>query len=145
MAKKEKKEKKVLKPKGEGRTPALAAFVDSSFKIYLNHSGKEHEATVLSTGVIRYNDKEYTSPSSVGAKIVGAEVNGWRAWSFNKNGERVPLDVLRGSKSPLAEAPKAKKAVPKPAKPKRSLKPRAPKLPVAEPPTTMAERQAVGA
>lgn len=125
MAKKEKVKK-------ESRGPALAAFVDSSFKIYLKHGKKEYDATVLSSGVIRYNDKDYDSASSAAKKIVGVAVNGWRAWSFNKDGVRVALDTLRGSKSPLKAAPekpkKERKA--KSAKPNGSApKPKAPRKP----------------
>jgi hypothetical protein len=139
MAKKEKSQRK----KGEDRTPALAAFVDSPFKIYMTTGGKEYDAQVLSSGIIKIDDKEFTSPSSAGSYILGndkkgkpRQVDGWKAWSFNKDGERVALDTLRGSKSPLkAEAPKkerkAKTAKPngsaKAAKPKSPRKPRAKK------------------
>jgi Restriction Enzyme Adenine Methylase Associated len=108
--------------KKEGRKPALAAFVDSSFKIYLNHGGKEYEATVLSSGVIRYKDKDYASPSTVGTLICGQEVNGWRAWSYKKGDEYVALDTLRGKASPL-KPPKAGKAPRAKAAPKKAAKP----------------------
>jgi hypothetical protein len=135
------KEKKARKPKGEGRKPTLAPFVDAPFKVYVTFDGKERDAMVLSSGVIRYKEKEFTSPSGFAnavIKEVGAKgrADGWKVVTFNKDGERVALDTLRGSKSPLkAEAPKkerkAKTAKPngsaKVAKPKAARKPRAKK------------------
>lgn len=112
------KEKKVRKPKGEGRKPTLAPFVDSPFKVYMTCDGKEREAMVLSSGIIKYKEKEFTSPSGFANAVIkelGAKgrADGWKSVRFNKNGERVPLDAIRG-KSPLA-------------KPKRIRKPRAKK------------------
>jgi hypothetical protein len=101
---------RVKKPKGEGRTPTLAPYADTigGKTIYMNHGGKEYDATVLSSGVIRFRDKDYTSPSSAGQAVLGKnakgkplQVDGWRAWRFNKDGERVELNVLRGKDSPL--------------------------------------------
>jgi hypothetical protein len=85
------------------------------------------------------DEKEFTSPSSAGSYILGKDdkgkprqVDGWKSWTFNKDGERVPLDTLRGAKSPLKAAPekpkrerKAKAANPTTAKTPR--KPRAKK------------------
>jgi hypothetical protein len=108
---------KVKKQKSEGRKPTLAPFVDGPFKIYASTDDKEYEAMVLSSGIIKMDEKEYTSPSSAGSVLLGKDkkgklrqVDGWSFWKFNKNGERVPLDVLRGSKSPLTvDEPKKKK------------------------------------
>jgi len=141
-----KKEKKQRKPKGEGRTPRLAGLVDSPLTIFMTTGGKEYKGTVLTSGIIKVDDKEFTSPSSAGSYILGndkkgkpRQVDGWKSWTFNKDGERVALDTLRGSKSPLKadEAPKPRKA--KSAKPngaakakrttKRTTKSRKPKLP----------------
>ena len=105
------------KKKGEGRTPTLAPYTEAlaGKTIYMNHDGKEHAATVLTSGVIRMNDKDYTSPSSAAGAILGKnkkgkqlQADGWRCWRFNKDGERVELNVLRGKDSPLkaAAAPK---------------------------------------
>lgn len=111
---------KAAKKKGEGRVPTLAPYADTigGKTIYMNHDGKEHTATVLSSGVIRMGEKDFTSPSSAGSAILGKDkkgkprqVDGWKSWYFNKDGERVMLNTLRGSKSPLAlEAPKPHKA-----------------------------------
>jgi RAMA domain-containing protein len=100
--------KKERKAKGESRKPTLAPFVDAPFKIYTSTDGKDYEAQVLSTGMIRMDEKEYTSPSSAGSALLGKDkkgkprqVDGWKFWKFNKNGDRVELNVLRGPKSPL--------------------------------------------
>jgi hypothetical protein len=143
MAKKE----RTKKPKGEGRIPTLAPYAETlaGKTIYMNHDDKEHTATVLTSGVIRMNDKDYTSPSSAGSAILGKDkkgkprqIDGWKSWYFNKDGSRVMLNTLRGSKSPLTlKAPKPRKA--KAAKAngsvtaaKRVRKPRATKLSTAQ-------------
>jgi len=116
---KEKKQRavRVAKPKGEGRKPTLAPFVDGPFKLYATlRGGKEVEAQVLKSGVIVMNEKEYTSPSAAATKAAGVATDGWRFWKFNKDGERVTLDTLRGKESPLRIVE---------AKPKAEKKPRA--------------------
>lgn len=136
------KEKKARKPKSGGRKPTLAPYVDAPFKAYVSFDGKERDAMVLSTGIIRYKEKEFTSPSGFAnavIKEVGAKgrADGWKAVTFNKDDKRVPLDTLRGSKSPLkAEAPKAAKKAAAATKSKSPRKPRAKKangVPAAEP------------
>lgn len=118
---------KTKKAKGEGRKPTLAPFVDSPFKVYMTCDGKERDAMVLSSGIIKYKEKEFTSPSGFANAVIkelGAKgrVDGWKSVYFNKDGERVMLNTLRGRKSPLKlEAPKREKQA---AKPKRVRKPR---------------------
>jgi len=152
-----KKEKKIREKKVKVETaPKLAPFVDSPFPIYLTHEGKEKSATVLSSGLIKYDEEMYRSPCAAAtamAKDLGFKwnLNAWSALKFNRDGERVPLDAIRGAKSPLAKAvaPKREKkakgthsAAAKPngaAKPKRVRKPRAARKPVI---TELAETQA---
>lgn len=134
------------KKKSEGRTPRLAGLVDSPLVIFMTTGGKEYKGTVLTSGMIKVDEKEFTSPSSAGSYILGndkkgkpRQVDGWKSWTFNKDGERVALDTLRGSKSPLkAEAPKKeRKAKPNgAAKPKKERKARARK---AKPTSGVAE------
>jgi hypothetical protein len=129
------KEKKQRKPKGEGRTPRLAGLVDSPLVIFMTTGGKEYKGTVLTSGMIKVDEKEFTSPSSAGSYILGndkkgkpRQVDGWKSWTFNKDGERVALDTLRGSKSPLKaeEAkPKREKKAKSASAPKKASKPRA--------------------
>jgi len=128
------KKSRAKKPKGEGRTPTLAPYAETvgGKTIYMNHNGKEHDAMVLSSGVIRMNGKDYTSPSSAGSAILGKDkkgkprqVDGWKSWYFNKDGERVMLDTLRGSKSPLKavdDKPKAERKAKKPRAPRKAKK-----------------------
>ncbi len=131
MATKQKKERKA-----KGRTPTLAPYVDSPFKIYMTTGGKEYDAQVLSSGIIKIGEKEFTSPSSAGQHILGKndkgkplQVDGWKCWRFNKKtgentSERVELNVLRGAKSPLKVVepkPKTEKAAkPRKAKPRKA-------------------------
>jgi hypothetical protein len=129
MPKKAKKARVPREKKAKKETaPKLAPFVDSPFPIYLVHEGKERTATVLSSGLIRFKEEEYKSPCAVAtamAKDLGFKwnLNAWSALKFNRDGERVPLDKIRGAKSPLkAAAPKAAK---KEAKPKASKRPKA--------------------
>lgn len=127
--------KKTRKPKGEGRKPTLAPFVDAPFKVYMTCNGKERDAMVLSSGIIKYKEKEFTSPSGFANAVIkelGAKgrADGWKSVYFNKDGERVMLNTLRGGKSPLKlEAPKRKKKAKANGapKPKRIRKPRAAK------------------
>jgi hypothetical protein len=123
---------RVKKPKSEGRKPTLAGLVDSPLVIFMTTGKKEYKGTVLSSGVIKIDEKEFTSPSSAASYILGKDdkgkpkqADGWKCWSFNKDGERVVLDTLRGAKSPLkAVAPKPKKVK---AAPKKARTPRAAK------------------
>ena len=145
------KEKKIRKPKGEGRVPTLKPYVDAPFKIYMTTGGKEYDGTVLSSGLIKIDEKEFTSPSSAGSYILGKDekgkprqVDGWKSWTFNKDGSRVMLNTLRGGKSPLKlEAPKREKKAKSKSngatKPKRVRKPRAARKPII---TKLAETQA---
>jgi len=137
MAKKEKSQRK----KSEGRQPRLAGLVDSPLVIFMTTGGKEYKGTVLTSGMIKVDEKEFTSPSSAGSYILGndkkgkpRQVDGWKSWTFNKDGERVALDTLRGSKSPLkveeAKPKREKKAKsanssPKPRKPRAARKSKA--------------------
>jgi hypothetical protein len=121
------KEKKARKPKGEGRKPVLAEFIDEGLNIYAKYKGKEFEARVRKDGVIIFRDKEYATPNAAGMAATGRNhgIDGYRFWSFNKDGERVPLDTLRGAKSPLAKVeakPKKVKAAPKKARKPRATK-----------------------
>jgi len=100
---------KTAKRATEGRKPTLAQFVDHPFPIYANYKDEEYTALVLSSGIIMFEEKPYATPSAAGRAVIGnykgkpLQVDGWAFWRFNKDGERVKLDVLRGSKSPLKE------------------------------------------
>jgi hypothetical protein len=130
---------RVKKPQSEGRKPRLAGLLDSPLVIFMTTGGKEYKGTVLTSGMIKVDEKEFTSPSSAGSYILGndkkgkpRQVDGWKSWTFNKDGKRVSLDTLRGAKSPLKAEPAKPKAarkakVAKPASAKAPRKPRAAK------------------
>ena len=120
-----KKEKKQRKPKGEGRTPRLTPFVSEGFNITASGGGKEFDARVRKDGMIIFKDKEFFSPSAAAkAALPERSIDGWGFWMLkDKDGNRVPLDTLRGSKSPL----KATDATPKKKAPAKRKKRRAAK------------------
>lgn len=143
------KEKKV-KAKSEGRKPTLAPYLNGAaapagpFKLYGKYKGKEYEAQVLSSGIIKMDDVEYTSPSSAACALRSNKggkkslIDGWNFWKYNKDGERVPLDAIRGAKSPLAiggdgKLKKVKIAKVKAEKLKKVRKPRKSKVADTEP------------
>jgi hypothetical protein len=106
------KKVRIKKPKGEpkvtGRKPTLAPFVEAPLPIYAVYKEKEYRAMVLSTGMISFEDKDYATPSAAGRAVMGdnangkpLQVDGWKFWHYNDDGKRVPIDSLRGSKSPL--------------------------------------------
>lgn len=106
MAGKEKKARKAPKAKTEtgGRKPTLAPFIREEIDIVASYKDKEFKATVKDTGMIRFDGEDFTSPSSAGKAAIKKSVDGWTFWKFKKDGEMVPLDVLRGHKSPLTKA-----------------------------------------
>lgn len=129
---------KVKKQKSEGRKPTLAPFVDHPFPIYANYKNKEYTATVLSSGVIMFEEKPHATPSAAGRAVIGnykgkpLQVDGWAFWRFNKDGERVKLDVLRGSKSPLKEVAAKEVKAKAPRKPRTRKAKKASDSPVIE-------------
>lgn len=114
MPKKAKKSKKSSKPravkkdatpKGEGRKPVLVGLIENPLPLYANYKGKEYTAMALTSGVIKYDEKEYATPSAAARAVLGnnekgkpLQVDGWHFWKFNKDGERVPLSELRDEK-----------------------------------------------
>lgn len=102
--KKTKREPKAERALSEGRKPTLAPFLDGAFDIHAEHKGKEFSAHVNADGTITYDGESYTSPSSAGKAAIKKSVDGWTFWKFKKDGTAVPLDELRGRKSPLKQS-----------------------------------------
>src|ERR1019366_8968883 len=102
--KKTKREPKTKRAPSEGRKPTLAPFIDGVFDIHAEHKGKDFSAQVNADGTITYDGESCTSPSSAGKAAIKKSVDGWTFWKFKKDGTDVPLDELRGRKSPLKES-----------------------------------------
>ena len=102
--KKTKREPKTKLETSGGRKPTLTPFIDGAFDIHAEHKAKEFSARVNTDGTITYDGGTYTSPSGAGKAAIKKSVDGWTFWRFNKDGTEVPLDELRGRKSPLKES-----------------------------------------
>jgi hypothetical protein len=102
--KKAKREPKAKQAASEGRKPTLAPFIDVAFDIHAEHKGKGFTARVNADGTITYDGESYTSPSSAGKAAIKKSVDSWTFWRFKKDGTDVPLDELRGRKSPLKQS-----------------------------------------
>jgi len=92
------------KVKGEGRKPTLAPFIDGAMDIHAEYKEKKFTAKVAADGVITCDGKTFTSPSAAGKHCIRKEVDGWKFWKHGEGEKELPLDSLRGKKSPLAEA-----------------------------------------
>ncbi|MGV8169051.1 MAG: GIY-YIG nuclease family protein [Candidatus Nanoarchaeia archaeon] len=81
------------------RAPILKGFFKYRKIIKYTYKNKDHMATVLNSGKIEYQGKEYNSPSSATVPIAGRTQNGWTCWKYkDENGEWQPLDNLRKKK-----------------------------------------------
>ena len=95
---KPKKERKAKAPRvkkeSAGRMPVLIRYVKSPMTIYASFKGKEFEAKVIEDGTIKFDGKEYTSPSVAGAAAMKTKTcNGWKFWRVAKDGDFI--DTLR--------------------------------------------------
>ena len=81
----------------DGRTPALAKYIDGPLKIRSRYKGKFIKARVRHDGRIRFGGKLYTSPSVAGAVAVKRRsCNGWTFWKYERApGDWVMLNELR--------------------------------------------------
>jgi RAMA domain-containing protein/GIY-YIG catalytic domain-containing protein len=76
--------------------PVLSAFFNKSTKIRARFKGKIIRARVRRTGVIRYKNKDYNSPSHAAKAVVRRACNGWSFWKFERApGDWVKLNELR--------------------------------------------------
>ncbi|RPI77194.1 MAG: DUF4357 domain-containing protein [Desulfobacteraceae bacterium] len=81
--------------KGPG-TKGLAGVVDHRIALKATYKGKDYRATLRKNGMIGYENKLYSSPSTPAQVITGRACNGWTFWRFrNQKGKWVPLTKLR--------------------------------------------------
>ena len=90
-----KPKREVVKKAGK-RSPALAPYINKSFRIRGNYKDRTYFAAVNKGGTIRFEGSLYNSPSTAGIAARKLITNGWTFWRFkNKKGEWVKLDELR--------------------------------------------------
>ncbi|MHC4620755.1 MAG: restriction system modified-DNA reader domain-containing protein [Planctomycetota bacterium] len=84
------------KSKSEGDLP-LKGLLRNGQGIYAEYKGKNYSAVVYHTGIIRFNDTIYDTPSAAGKALVDRRTcNGWRFWKYKDNaGNLVALANLR--------------------------------------------------
>jgi predicted GIY-YIG superfamily endonuclease len=93
-------------PAKEESAAMLAPYVTKRFHIRLEHHGKRYIAHVRRDGTImfagdsaecdRLKGKVYFSPSLAAKAAVKCNINGWRAWTYERApGDWVRLDELR--------------------------------------------------
>jgi hypothetical protein len=89
--------REIVESAPDGRKPVLANYITKAMIIRGRHKGKTIHASVTKTGLIRFEGKQFTSPSMAGAHAVKRPTcNGWTFWSYERApGDWVPLDALR--------------------------------------------------
>lgn len=88
--------RRVVRKKVAGRSPALAPYINKSFRIRGNYKDRTYFAAVNKGGTIRFEGSLYNSPSMAGVAARKRTTNGWSFWHFRNNkGEWVKLDELR--------------------------------------------------
>lgn len=75
----------------------LKRLVDTRTTLYRTYKGRDYKAVLTPSGMIRYKNKHYTSPTAAALAIVKRKtVNGWRFWYIkNSEGDYVKLDKYR--------------------------------------------------
>ncbi len=83
---------KVVKNNG----PVLSAYINKSTKVRASYKGELIRARVRRNGLIRYRNKDYSSPSQAAKAVVRRACNGWSFWKFERApGDWVKLKELR--------------------------------------------------
>ena len=79
-----------------GRKLVLAGYFSKGQKIQWTYKGKTYRAYVKRNGVIRFQKKVFTSPSSAASLITKRMMNGWYCWKYERApGDWVFLNELR--------------------------------------------------
>jgi hypothetical protein len=89
--------KKASSPqKINGRKPALAGYFPLGQKLRMRYKEKEYRAYIKRNGYLRFNGKDYSSPSSAAKAVTKTSMDGWHWWKYERApGEWVFLDELR--------------------------------------------------
>jgi hypothetical protein len=90
------KRKRKTTKKSSGRGPrSLKGLVQHQRKLFRTYKGKEYKATLTPSGIIKFGNKKYSSPSAAAKAIIDRKtdtVNGWVFWYIkNRDGEWVRL------------------------------------------------------
>jgi hypothetical protein len=76
--------------------PILANYFNRSTRLRAKYGGNIIKARIRKNGLIRYNNKDFKSPSLAGSAVVKRSCNGWTFWKFERApGDWVFLDELR--------------------------------------------------
>jgi hypothetical protein len=76
--------------------PILANYFNRSARLRAKYRGNIIKARIRRNGLIRYNNKDFKSPSLAGSAVVKRSCNGWTFWKYERApGDWVPLDELR--------------------------------------------------
>jgi hypothetical protein len=72
---------------------SLVGLVPRKTALYRTYKGKEYNATLLSSGIIKVGAKKFTSPSAAAKSITKRSANGWAFWYIrDSNGDWVKLN-----------------------------------------------------
>ena len=85
--------KKTKKQNKNGLNRNLKGLVKKNTDLFKIYKGKEHKAVLTSNGIIRIENKEFTSPTGAAKQVVDRKsVNGWNFWYIKDiSGEWVRL------------------------------------------------------
>lgn len=80
----------------KGRKPVLARYFPNGAQLRFWYKGKVFKARVKKSGVIKFGNKLYTSPTRASDAAAHNLTNGWRSWKYERApGDWVSLDHLR--------------------------------------------------
>lgn len=87
------------KASGDGKRPTLDGYFSKRTPIRWLRKDTTYKAVVLKGGRVRFEGRDFTSPSSAASHITKRPMNGWDCWRYkDSNGEWQKLDVLRKGK-----------------------------------------------
>lgn len=85
-----------VRPKRQKRNAfPLEGHFKYSTPLKLTYKGKDYFARVKKNGMIHFNKRDYSSPSTAASAISRHPMNGWLWWRFKQKGKWVLLNTLR--------------------------------------------------